>query len=52
MNQDTKRVAIAVGIGFLFAGLLLGFMKRRFGIEIGDPVDIPNDDDTNPNDEE
>lgn len=40
--MDTSKIkshGIPVFIGFIVVALVLGFLKSRFGIEIGDPVD-------------
>lgn len=41
MNWNkVKGALIPVGIGFVIVALALGFLKNRFGIEIGDPPDF------------
>lgn len=38
--NKVKKVGIPVLIGFIGVAVVLAFLKSRFGIEIGDPVDL------------
>lgn len=39
--EEIKKNLIPVGIGFVVVALILAVLKAKFGIEIGDPVDLP-----------
>jgi hypothetical protein len=43
-TNKIKTVGIPVAIGFLVVSLTLAFLKNRFGIEIGDPIELETGD--------
>lgn len=51
-QENLKKVGIPVAIGFVVTGLVLAFVKKRFGIEIGDPVDLESGDPASAQDEQ